>query len=113
MFSHATGGACTCVTTETVPETVAPFAGEVIRTAPPGAGVGVAVAVREAVGAGVDVGVRVGVAPFATMTVIEAVPTTPVEFRPSARMVCEPLGTVTESQENVYGGDDIRYLPSM
>src|SRR5690348_16949037 len=113
MFSHATGGACACVTTETVPETVAPFAGEVIRTALPGAGVGVAVAVREAVGAGVDVGVRVGVAPFATVTVRSEERRVGIECRPWTRMECEPLGTVTESQENLYGGDDTRYLPSM
>jgi hypothetical protein len=68
----------TCVTMLTVPETLAPFAGEVIFTAPVGVGVAVGVGVGVPVGVGVDVGVGVGVGvgpPLLTVTLTESVPT--------------------------------------
>jgi hypothetical protein len=101
----------------TVPETEAPFVGEVIVTAP--LGVGVAVGVEDALDDGVDVGVGVcvGVAvapPFWTVTVTEEVPITVLlELYALAEIVWLPFGTVVESQLKVNGGDDLKYLPSM
>ena len=68
----------TCVTMLTVPETLAPFAGAVIFTAPVGVGVAVGVGVGVPVGVevGVDVGVGVGVGPpLLRVTVTESLPT--------------------------------------
>ena len=67
----------TCVTMLTVPETLAPFAGAVIFTAPVGVGVAVGVGVGVPVGVevGVDVGVGVGVGPpLFTVTVTKSLP---------------------------------------
>ncbi len=106
----------------TVPESTAPFTGEVRLTADvgvgegAGVGVGVIVGVGDVIGVGVGVGAGVGVgvdSELATVTLIDALPTTPEEFLPSARIVWAPLATVVESQVKVYGGDDLKYLPSM
>ncbi len=55
-------------------------------------------------GVGVGVGVGVGLAveaELATLTVIETVATTPVEFLPWAVMVWLPFATLVESQVKV------------
>jgi hypothetical protein len=79
-----------------VPATFAPLAGAVICTT-----------VGTGVGAGVgplEVGVAVAAA-FATVTLIDAVPSTVlVAENPVTEIVCAPLATVVECQLNVIGG---------
>jgi hypothetical protein len=90
---------CTVIGTA-VPDTFAPLDGAVICTMV-GTGVGVAVGPDE-------VGVAVGAA-FATVTVIDAVPSTVlVAENPVTEIVCAPLDTVVEFQLNVIGGVDAR-----
>ena len=100
----------TCVTMLTVPETLAPFAGAVIFTAPVGVGVAVGVGVGVPVGVGVDVGVGVGVGPpLLTVTVTKSLPIwAPLLLNARVEIVCEPFGTVVEFQLKVNGGDDAK-----
>ena len=77
----------------TVPETVEPFAGEVIFT-------------TELVGVGVGVGVEAP--PLDTVTVTESCPITPLPLFAVTEMVCVPFATVVEFQLNVNGGDDVK-----
>ena len=87
----------------TVPDTVAPFAGEVIFTTELGVAVGVGVGVT------LPVAVGVGVAtPFATVTVTEACPMIPLPLFALTEIVWEPFATVVEFQLNVNGGEDAR-----
>ena len=89
----------------TVPDTVAPFAGEVIATTE----LGVAVGVGVGVGVTLPVGVGVGVAPpFETVTVTEACPMIPLPLFALTEIVWEPFATVVESQLKVNGGEDAR-----
>jgi hypothetical protein len=96
----------TWVTMLTVPETLAPLAGEVIFTAP--VGVGIAVGVGVAVRVGVAVGVGVGI-PLATVTVTESLPTcAPLLLKARVEIMCEPFATVVEFQLKVNGGEDAK-----
>ena len=81
-----------------VPDTVVPFAGDVIAITAPGVGVGVG---TPAVGVGVAT-------PLATVTVTEALARRPLELKPLARIVWLPSGTVVEFQLKVYGGDEAK-----
>ena len=96
----------------TVPETLAPLAGEVIFTAPVGVGVadgvGVAVGVGVAMRVGVAVGVGVGT-PLTTVTVTASLPTcAPLLLKARVEIVCEPFATVVEFQLKVNGGEDAK-----
>ena len=86
----------------TVPDTVDPLAGEVIFTTElVGVGVGV--------GVGVTLPLGVGVAPpFATVTVTESWPITPLPLYAATEMVCAPFGADVEFQVNVNGGDEAK-----
>jgi hypothetical protein len=100
----------TWVTMLTVPETLAPLAGEVIFTAPVGVGVadGVAVGVGVAMRVGVAVGVGVGI-PLAIVTVTASLPTcAPLLLKARVEIVCEPFATVVEFQLKVNGGEDAK-----